>query len=88
MSFIAVVKSRGIALNSETTSTRLNKANDEFENVTADRLFNLTMGEPQKDLEKLRQEQAKEDANVLDELDRESKEFDKVNHICCTSKRN
>lgn len=36
------------------------------------------MAEPEKDLEKLRQEQAKEDADLLADLDKESKEFDKV----------
>ena len=36
------------------------------------------MAEPEKDLERLREEQAKEDADLLAELDKESKEFDKV----------
>ena len=36
------------------------------------------MAEPEKDLEKLRKEQEKEDADLLADLDKESKEFDKV----------
>ena len=36
------------------------------------------MGEPERDLDKLTKEQEKEDAEVLEELDRESKKFDKV----------
>lgn len=36
------------------------------------------MAEPQKDLEKLRAEQEKDGADILDELERESKAFDKV----------
>lgn len=38
------------------------------------------MAEPEKDLDKLREEQAKDDADILADLDKESKEFDKV---CC-----
>ena len=34
--------------------------------------------EPTKDLEKLREEQEKEDGDLLDQLDREGREFDKV----------
>lgn len=37
-----------------------------------------TMAEPEKDFEKLRAEQEKDDADVLADLDKESKEFDKV----------
>lgn len=37
-----------------------------------------TMAEPERDLEKLSKEQAKEDAAFLDNLEKESKEFDKV----------
>ena len=36
------------------------------------------MAEPEKDLDKLREEQAKDDGDILAELDKESKEFDKV----------
>lgn len=36
------------------------------------------MAEPQRDLEKLRAEQEKEDADLLDVLEKESKAFDKV----------
>jgi hypothetical protein len=36
------------------------------------------MAEPQRDLEKLRAEQEKEDADILDDLEKESKAFDKV----------
>ena len=36
------------------------------------------MAEPQKDLDKLRAEQEKDDADILDELEKESKAFDKV----------
>lgn len=38
------------------------------------------MAEPQKDLEKLRAEQEKEDEDLLYELERESKAFDKVSN--------
>jgi hypothetical protein len=38
----------------------------------------ITMAEPQRDLEKLRAEQEKEDADILDDLEKESKAFDKV----------
>ena len=44
------------------------------------------MAEPQKDLDKLRAEQEKDDADILDELEKESKAFDKVGEIgvtCC-----
>jgi len=37
-----------------------------------------TMAEPQRDLDKLRAEQEKDDADILDELEKESKAFDKV----------
>lgn len=40
------------------------------------------MADPQRDLEKLRKEQEKDDAEILDELEKESKAFDKV---CCTA---
>lgn len=40
--------------------------------------LSANMAEPDKDLEKLRKEQAKEDADLLADLDKESKEFDKV----------
>ena len=36
------------------------------------------MAEPEKDLEKPRKEQEKDDADLLADLDKESKEFDKV----------
>ena len=36
------------------------------------------MAEPTKDLDKLRKEQELEDAAILAELDKESKEFDKA----------
>jgi hypothetical protein len=36
------------------------------------------MAEPQKDFDKLRAEQEKDDADILDELEKESKAFDKV----------
>lgn len=36
------------------------------------------MGEPEKNLDKLREEQAEDDVDLLAELDKESKEFDKV----------
>lgn len=36
------------------------------------------MAEPQRDLDKLRAEQEKDDADILDELEKESKAFDKV----------
>jgi hypothetical protein len=36
------------------------------------------MAEPQRDLDKLRAEQEKDDADILDELERDSKAFDKV----------
>jgi len=36
------------------------------------------MAEPQRDLDKLRVEQEKDDADILDELERDSKTFDKV----------
>jgi hypothetical protein len=36
------------------------------------------MGEPEKDLDKLREEQAEDDADLLAALDKESKEFDKA----------
>ena len=36
------------------------------------------MAEPEKDFDKLREEQAKDDADILADLDKESKEFDKV----------
>lgn len=36
------------------------------------------MAEPQKDLDALRKEQEKDDADILDELEKESKQFDKV----------
>jgi len=36
------------------------------------------MAEPEKDLGKLRKEQEKDDADILADLDKESKEFDKV----------
>ena len=39
------------------------------------------MAEPTKDLEKLREEQAKDDVDVLADLDRESKEFDKASYL-------
>lgn len=44
------------------------------------------MAEPQKDLDKLRAEQEKDDADILDELEKESKAFDKVGRAgvtCC-----
>jgi hypothetical protein len=44
------------------------------------------MADPQKDLEKLRAEQEKDDADILDELEKESKAFDKVGTpdiTCC-----
>ena len=44
------------------------------------------MAEPQKDLDKLRAEQEKDDADILDELEKESKAFDKVGRLgvtCC-----
>jgi len=40
------------------------------------------MAEPQKDLDKLRAEQEKDDADILDELEKESKAFDKVGDLC------
>lgn len=40
------------------------------------------MGEPTKDLEKLRKEQEKDDTDLLAELDKEGREFDKVHRIC------
>lgn len=36
------------------------------------------MAEPEKDLEKLRKEQEQDDADLLADLDKETKEFDKV----------
>ncbi|KAF2482974.1 DnaJ domain-containing protein [Neohortaea acidophila] len=39
------------------------------------------MGEPEKNLDKLREEQAEDDADLLAELDKESKEFDKDSEI-------
>lgn len=36
------------------------------------------MAEPQRDFEKLRAEQEKEDADIFDDLEKESKAFDKV----------
>ncbi|KAK3684395.1 DnaJ sub C member 8 [Vermiconidia calcicola] len=39
------------------------------------------MAEPEKDLDKLRAEQAKDDVDILAELDKESKEFDKDSEI-------
>lgn len=36
------------------------------------------MAEPEKNLDKLREEQAEDDADLLADLDKESKEFDKV----------
>ena len=36
------------------------------------------MAEPEKDFDKLRKEQEKDDADILADLDKESKEFDKV----------
>ena len=39
------------------------------------------MAEPQRDLDKLRAEQEKEDADILDDLERESKAFDKVGRL-------
>lgn len=39
------------------------------------------MADPEKDLDKLRKEQEKEDADVLASLDKESKEFDKVSQL-------
>lgn len=36
------------------------------------------MAEPQRDLDKLRAEQEKDNADILDELEKESKAFDKV----------
>ena len=39
------------------------------------------MAEPEKNLDKLREEQAKDDGDILAELDKESKEFDKVASI-------
>lgn len=36
------------------------------------------MGEPEKDLDKLRKEQEKDDTDLLAELDKEGREFDKV----------
>ena len=39
------------------------------------------MAEPEKDLEKLRKEQEKDDADLLYDLDKSSKEFDKVTHM-------
>ena len=44
------------------------------------------MAEPQRDLDKLRAEQEKDDADILDELEKESKAFDKVGKprdACC-----
>jgi len=44
------------------------------------------MAEPQKDFDKLRAEQEKDDADILDELEKESKAFDKVGDpriACC-----
>jgi hypothetical protein len=45
------------------------------------------MAEPQRDLDKLRAEQEKEDADILDDLEKESKAFDKVRssslNCCC-----
>lgn len=43
------------------------------------------MAEPQRDLDKLRVEQEKDNADILDELEKESKAFDKVGrpHIAC-----
>ena len=38
----------------------------------------MTMAEPQRDLDKLRAEHEKDDADILDELEKESKAFDKV----------
>ena len=40
------------------------------------------MAEPEKDLDKLREEQAEDDADILADLDKESKLFDKVDR--CT----
>jgi len=36
------------------------------------------MAEPQRDFEKLREEEEKEDKDIFDELEKESKAFDKV----------
>ena len=36
------------------------------------------MAEPEKDFDKLREEQAQDDADLLADLDKETKEFDKV----------
>jgi hypothetical protein len=42
------------------------------------------MAEPQRDLDKLRAEQEKEDADILDDLEKESKAFDKVSSSSLT----
>ena len=41
----------------------------------------MTMAEPQRDLDKLRAEHEKDDADILDELEKESKAFDKVGDL-------
>jgi hypothetical protein len=46
------------------------------------------MAEPQRDLKKLRAEQEKDDADILDDLERESKAFDKVSRLPFTRCRN
>lgn len=45
------------------------------------------MAEPQRDLEKLRAEQEKEDADILDMLEKESKAFNKVGSLPCKHHR-
>lgn len=42
------------------------------------------MAEPERDLDKLRAEQEKEDAAIFDELEKESKAFDKVGSLSFT----
>lgn len=43
------------------------------------------MAAPEKNLDALRKEQEKDDADILDDLEKESKAFDKVNTNNCAT---
>lgn len=45
------------------------------------------MAEPEKGLDALRKEQEKDDADILDELEKESKAFDKVSYAAVQHKQ-
>lgn len=55
--------------------------------IYLDKTILATMGEPEKDLAKLTKEQALEDAAFLDNLDKESREFDKVSLCAHTTRK-